>query len=370
MKISRFFIIIFFPAFCSAQNLLINGDFEEENICFEYKVNCAPEAWITDDDGYNNYLRDGNRAYTGTHCMSVVAGQAGKTPRRTFIRSRLLCGLRKGSLYRLEFFIKSAYPILDSIGINFTATDPLFEIKPIQAINPSLYLADAGKDFKKDSSWQRVSCDYKATGEETFLTLGNFAKMNIRGETGIYLESRFFVYFDHISLTPLNPKENLCEEWRANMEDIYDEDERHDFLRKKIKFGRNGKIKPVVLTPNTVSRVDTLVLQEILFETAKSDLHQESYSLLDSFCRQLTGKRVDSVVVEGHTDSRGSTEMNNVLSVARVQTILNFFASKSFVKPNRVYPRAWGETRPVADNRSPEGRQRNRRVVVFAYLKE
>ncbi|MEI9808652.1 MAG: hypothetical protein WDO16_12770 [Bacteroidota bacterium] len=37
--------------------MLANGDFEEENICTEYKVNCAPEAWIANKDGFSTYLK-------------------------------------------------------------------------------------------------------------------------------------------------------------------------------------------------------------------------------------------------------------------------------------------------------------------------
>lgn len=369
----KFFLIPFLlllPLFCFSQSLLINGDFEEENICSEYKVNCAPEAWLTNDDVFNNYYKDPEYAYHGSHCMSIIAGQAGKTPRRTFIRSRLLCGLRKGNQYKIEFFIKSLHPVLDSIGIYFTSSDLLFDKRPLQALQPSVFLGDVNKQFKKDSSWQHVSFNYTASGSESFIVIGNFSKKNIAGETGLYLESRFFVYLDLISLVPLNPKENLCEEWQANMGEIYDEDERHDFLKKKIKFGRDRYPQPVILQPNTVSRVDTLVLQELLFESGKSDLYKDSYQLLDSFCLVTIGKKVDSVVVEGHTDNRGSEEMNNLLSSARVQTVLNYFASRTFVKPNRVFARAWGESKPVGNNRTSQGRQRNRRVVVFLYIRE
>jgi len=48
--------------------------------------------------------------------------------------------------------------------------------------------------------------------------------------------------------------------------------------------------------------------------------------------------------------------------------VLNYFASRTFVKPNRIIARAWGESRPVVDNHTARGRQRNRRVVVFIYI--
>ena len=59
--VSSFIVFHFF----FSQSLLLNGNFEEENICTEYKVNCAPEAWLTNDDVFNNYFKDADRAYQG-----------------------------------------------------------------------------------------------------------------------------------------------------------------------------------------------------------------------------------------------------------------------------------------------------------------
>jgi outer membrane protein OmpA-like peptidoglycan-associated protein len=370
MRRSIVIIALLFPSSLHSQSLLLNGNFEEENICTEYKVNCAPEAWLTNDDVFNNYFKDANRAYQGWHCMSIEAGNAKKTFTRTFIRSQLLCGLRKGNQYRIEFFVKSPHAILDSLGIFFSSSDFLFDRRPLQTVKPSFYLGDANKQFKKDSSWQQVAFNYTATGEESFITIGNFSKRDITGETGIPHENRFFAFIDAVSLTPLNLNEKLCDDYQDRMAEIYDQDERHEFLRRKIRSGKGNDPLPVVLEPNKIIRIDTLVLQEVLFESGKAQLQKESYLLLDSFSRNAYGRRVDSVVVEGHTDNRGTEEMNNRLSSARVQTVLNYFATRSFVKPNRVFARAWGESRPVADNSTPQGRQRNRRVVVFLYIRE
>ena len=370
MKCFAIILYLLVPFFSFSQNLLLNGSFEEENICSEYRVNCAPEAWLTNDDVFNNYFKEADLAYEGFHCMSIEAGHAKKPFKRTFIRSQMLCGLRKGNKYRLDFFVKSPHPILDSLGVYFSSTDFLFDRRPLQAITPSFYLVDAKKQFKKNSSWQQVVFDYTAKGDESFITIGNFSKRDITGETGIDRENNFFAFIDLISLIPLNVNEKLCDDWLETMGEIYDQDERHEFLRRKIKSGKGNLPLPVVLERNKIISIDTLILQEVLFATGKAELEKNSYILLDSFCRNAIGKKVDSVVVEGHTDNTGTEEFNNRLSSARVQTILNYFASRTFVKPSRIFARAWGELRPVADNSTPEGRQRNRRVEIFLYLRE
>ncbi len=366
-------LAIFFQlcfSFSFSQNILLNGGFEEENICTEYRVNCAPEAWFTNDDVFNNYFKDANRCYEGGHCMTIEAGHARKPYKRTFIRTQLLCGLRKGNRYRVEFFIKSPHRILDSIGVYFSSFDLLFDRRPLQNIEPSFYLADTHKQFKNDSSWQQVTVNYTAKGDESFLAIGNFSKRDVTGATGIAMENNFFVFVDNVSIVPLNPKELLCDDWQTVMAEIYDQDERHEFLRRNIRAGRTFNPVPVTLQPNTVIRIDTLVLQDILFATGTAELERRNYDLLDSFCQNTIGRKVDSVVVEGHTDNKGTEELNNRLSSARVQTILNYFASRTFVKPGKIFGRAWGESRPVADNSTPQGRQKNRRVEIFLYLRE
>ncbi len=372
MKCLATVFLLIIPFFSFSQSLVLNGGFEEENICTEYKVNCAPEAWLTNDDVFNHYYKEEPaRCYQGSHCMSIEAGHAGKKFKRTFIRTQLLCGLRKGNKYKVEFYVKSTHPILDSMGICFSSFDLLFDRRPLHTIEPSLYLADSHKAFKKDSSWQQVVLEYTAKGDESFIAIANFSKRDITGETGVKFDNRFFVYLDNVSVTPLNPHEMLCDDVQTTMGEIYDQDERHEFLSRNIRNRRNYQPpSPIVLEPNKIIYIDTLILQEVLFASGKADLEKESYTLLESFCKKVAGKNVDSVIVEGHTDNAGTNEMNNRLSSARVQTVLNYFAGRAFVKPSRIVARAWGETRPIADNSTPQGRQRNRRVEVLVYIRE
>src|SRR5215216_6277948 len=126
MRFAACFILLF-PIYAFSQNLLVNSGFEEENICTEYKVNCAPEAWIYTVPSFIYYFKDAQLAHQGSRFVAVIAGKSDKLFYRTFVRSRLLCGLQKDKIYHLEFFIKSVHPILDSIGIYFSAYDFLFE---------------------------------------------------------------------------------------------------------------------------------------------------------------------------------------------------------------------------------------------------
>lgn len=365
-----FGLLLFFSISSYSQNLLANGGFEDENICLEYNVNCAPEAWISSNDAFNNYFKDPKRAYAGSHCMAIEAGFSYRSYQRTFIRSRLICGLRKNHQYRLELYIKSPHYILDSIGVLFTSFDFLFGQKRLQNLNPTFFIKPVKGYFTKDSSWQKVSMVYTAKGDEAFISIANFSRHDINGATNLYLEKFFFVFIDEVSLTPLNRREGLCEGWEKNKQDIYNQNERHEFLRQQIRLNKNDP-PTVLVRPFTSYQVtDTLVLPDVLFATAKSELRKDGYLMLDSVCNKLRSKRIDSIVVEGHTDSIGSAQMNEQLALDRAWSVEAAIRDRLSLPPFSIITRGWGGRNPAADNGTAEGRQLNRRVELYVYIKE
>lgn len=368
------FLFIFFlwlpPSFSFSQNLLANGSFEEENICLEYQVNCAPEAWISSADAFSNYFKDARRAYRGEHCMAIEAGFSGKSFQRTFIRSRLICGLRKDHQYKLEFYIKSSHDILDSIGVIFTPYDFLYGQKKLQNVTPSLFVKPVKGYFDKDSSWQKVSVNYTANGDEAFMAIANFARRDINGSTNILFEKHFFVFFDEISLWPVDRREGICNGWQKNKQDIYEQNERHEFLRQLIRQNKNDP--PIVLIrPFTSLEVtDTLIVPDVLFATGKSELRNDGNLMLDSVCIKLRAKRIDSIVVEGHTDNTGTIQMNGQLSVDRAVSVESAIRQRLYLQGMIIITRGWGDRLPIADNNTVAGRQLNRRVELYIYTKE
>jgi OOP family OmpA-OmpF porin len=79
------------------------------------------------------------------------------------------------------------------------------------------------------------------------------------------------------------------------------------------------------------------------------------------FIKAHPGSRI---LIEGHTDSIGSVEANLALSRARAAEVRRYLVEKYNLDAGRFEIRGFGETRPVADNATPEGRLRNRRVVI------
>lgn len=361
-------LLLLLPVPLTAQELLVNRSFEEENYCTEYDVNCAPEGWIYTIPSFNYYFKDAKLAHSGFHFVSLIAGNSKKQFHRSYVRSRLLCGLRKGSMYRLQLFAKSRHPLLDSVGVYFSPHDFLFEKRVYWKIVPSVYIANAIAKPSKDTNWQKIVIDYKAAGDESFICIGNFAKNDVRGSTGIHLEDNFFVSFDDISLLPLNPNERLCSNWEQTRDEIYQQDERHEFLDRMIRYNRNKPEQYVKASPTIVRKIDTIIIPDILFETGSSELSVQAHYFLDSICHRLSSVVVDSAAVEGHTDSIGSAENNRLLGYNRANAVSGYLQSK--LSGLRFRLKTWASERPVADNRTAIGRQKNRRVEIYLYIRE
>ena len=101
----------------------------------------------------------------------------------------------------------------------------------------------------------------------------------------------------------------------------------------------------------------------ITFKTGSSELDPSFYKVLNSV--NLVVKKYDKTVVEvaGHTDNTGAAEYNQQLSERRANSVAQYLESQGLAS-NRVVTVGAGETRPVADNATPEGRQANRRVEL------
>ena len=99
------------------------------------------------------------------------------------------------------------------------------------------------------------------------------------------------------------------------------------------------------------------------FDFDKSVLKPEGKAKLDDLVGKLKGISLEVIIAVGHTDSVGTDGYNQKLSIARSETVKAYLVSKG-VEKNRIYTEGKGETSPIADNKTNEGRAKNRRVEV------
>ena len=100
------------------------------------------------------------------------------------------------------------------------------------------------------------------------------------------------------------------------------------------------------------------------FEQGSITLTTYGKNLIDKVGEYLSQNSYEQVVIEGHTDSIGQSEYNQILSERRSQQVKNYLVRKWKVEPSKVKTMGFGSTDPLYDNSTQEGRGRNRRVMV------
>jgi OOP family OmpA-OmpF porin len=101
---------------------------------------------------------------------------------------------------------------------------------------------------------------------------------------------------------------------------------------------------------------------EVRFATAMT-LGDRDSVVLDDLVEKMKGITTEVVIVTGHTDSVGSAAANQRLSLSRAESVKKQLVAKG-VDANRIYTEGKGPTQPIADNRTAEGRAKNRRVEL------
>ncbi len=99
------------------------------------------------------------------------------------------------------------------------------------------------------------------------------------------------------------------------------------------------------------------------FDFDKSVLKPEARAKIDDLVGKVKGISLEVIIAVGHTDAIGADAYNQALSVRRAEAVKAYLVSKGIEK-NRVYTEGKGEKSPVADNKTAEGRAKNRRVEI------
>ena len=101
----------------------------------------------------------------------------------------------------------------------------------------------------------------------------------------------------------------------------------------------------------------------VTFDVGSATLKPEFRATLDKVAESLIQYPNSLIDVYGHTDSTGSDSFNQTLSENRARTVMNYLITKG-VPAARIRSQGFGETMPIADNATPEGRSKNRRVEI------
>jgi outer membrane protein OmpA-like peptidoglycan-associated protein/Tol biopolymer transport system component len=122
----------------------------------------------------------------------------------------------------------------------------------------------------------------------------------------------------------------------------------------KLPFHLDVPLKPI-------QTGSTVVLKNVFFETNKYELLPFSFVELDKLILFLNQNPAVKIEIGGHTDNQGNKESNMVLAKHRAKSVTDYLISKN-IAADRITYEGYGDTLPIADNTTPEGRQQNRRT--------
>jgi OmpA-OmpF porin, OOP family len=120
---------------------------------------------------------------------------------------------------------------------------------------------------------------------------------------------------------------------------------------------------PAPAAPQPPAATKVTYAADAFFDVNKSVVKPEGKAKMDDLVSKIKDINLEVIIAVGHTDSDGSDAANQKLSVARAEAVKAYLVSKGIEK-NRVYTEGKGEKQPVADNKTKDGKTKNRRVEI------
>jgi OOP family OmpA-OmpF porin len=368
LKISKllrsltFIIFIFQIGIFHSQDLIVNGSFESYSHCPcnysdmpadnwksisaaspDLHSTCANKKCQGHPKVSNKVLPASGKAYAGI----IVHEQS--FDYREYLGSELLDSLYKDSIYQLK--ISLAIPRCSifktsNFDIAFTRHDMIYESTEAIVGTPSLSINI--ESLKFDELWVTFEAEYKANGGERHISIGNFRPHDMlkldstKRKKSQYSGSRAgFLCIDDIQLH-LKPSE-------TNSRDIELEDLEE---QEVIKVDSTFESLPYILT-----------LQNLNFKTNSSDLEGGKIKELEELIQFLLNNPKSTIRIEGHTDNVGDAYDNKMLSLNRALSVGDYIIDFG-ITAAQIKIVGLGDTAPIFDNDTAEGRRLNRRVEI------
>ena len=187
-------------------------------------------------------------------------------------------------------------------------------------------------------NWLKIEGEFKAEGGEKFLTIGNFfpaQQSNIIDlEYLTYLLPGAYYYIDDIELVCLTCR---------------DKEIQGDIIITKTKDEIEYEVGQII------------ILENIFFEFDKSTLLPQSFVELKNLLDLLAKYPNMRIELSGHTDYMGKDKYNQRLSESRAKAVYDYLLLMG-IESKRIKYKGFGAKKPIADNKTDEGRAKNRRV--------
>ncbi len=111
---------------------------------------------------------------------------------------------------------------------------------------------------------------------------------------------------------------------------------------------------------------DEMEIVNVFFDPGEYDLLEGSFDALDAMIQGMLANPHYKFLISGHTDNVGSNKSNLILSENRAKSVVDYLVSKG-VSSSRLRAKGYGESRPKAPNKTPSGREQNRRIEASPF---
>jgi|GEM_PF-1076976 OOP family OmpA-OmpF porin len=255
---------------------------------------------------------------------------------REFLQVGLTQPLVKGKEYQLSIHISCADKFwlgsVDEFAILFTKAPFVFPGIEKLLTPPSIIFTG---DFSNKKEWIELTTTYVAEGTERYLPFGCFTYVEGGAEHGKIkgIANYAHFYVDDVSVELIEEEETILEE---------------------------GALPEVKLDYVTEEKY---IYENLLFESGSATLIPNEYSELEELILYLAAQKEYRLVITGHTDNQGSSELNHKLSLERANALKQFLVIKG-IQEEVITVEGKGDKVPLASNDTEEGRKKNRRVQV------
>lgn len=359
------------PTCLLAQNLVLNGNFDEENICAEYHQACSPVGWKQTSYQVIGYYRQYLRSFSGDHFLPVIVENKIDPRFRTYWQTRLLCPLQPGKRYQIRFHLAvwGGDFIPADLGICFSSHAWQQADNVVLPLKAQVRFREEEVWSKPGEPWMEIRTSYQAHGGERFLIIGNFLLPEDMIPHEPYTRSIITYCIDDFSLEPMEgcgscpDSALLAADLRA---DIY----RHSpppapAPEKKDTTVQQPGPPMIAVSP----AADTFRLGAVLFAFDSSSILPAFQPLVDSIARVIQQRGYDTLEVRGHTDDRGPAVYNLQLSLRRAEAVADRLIRQGCAA-ERIRVSGLGEAEPLLPNTQEENRRRNRRVEIIIHRKK
>lgn len=361
IKFSLTLFLVFQILSGNTQNLIANSDFSDRNVCKEMNASCGPEAWFMTS----------NAVPIGKNMAGITVFNSSKKDLRQYLQTELLMELKKDSIYEIKVSVLAGECIVNSLGIKFSEGVTCVENDKL-ITNPDVDFSSQmnGLSKGKQKKWIDLTYNYKAKGGERFIVLGCFVsdrQQNRRFKDKVtqYTNYNYFFRKVEVNATYLDELPTECDKVKQY---LYNFNYRHTFCMYKPYVDYS----PILVADKSdnienIPLVDSLILDEVLFDFNSSDLKEGVQDYLNSLFELKDMSQIKSIEIIGYTDNIGDAIYNVDLSLKRANAIKQYFVVNGWSQIE-IKTKGLGETNPIADNATEEGRAKNRRIeIIFTH---